>query len=238
MKKYLGPTDLVYLWSKIKAYLSGFVSITESGGVKTLTVGNISVVLYQRPASGIAKSDLASDVQASLNKADSALQSETDPVFAASVASRITSGDVDNWNDKQDAIADLNEIRSNAAAGAAGAAAAIPVTQKGQANGVATLDNTGKVPSSQLPSYVDDVVEAYIRPGETALGSRWLATESASGPVITPEAGKLYIIMNGDATYLTNSEYRWSGTMYAKLNDGGMSEMTTAEMDTATNNWT
>ena len=56
--------------------------------------------------------------------------------------------------------------------------------------------------------------------------------------MITPEAGKLYIIMNGDATYLTNSEYRRSGTMYAKLNDGGMSEMTTAEMDTATNNWT
>lgn len=33
----------------------------------------------------------------------------------------------------------------------------IPVGEKGQPNGVATLDGTGKVPASQLPSYVDDV---------------------------------------------------------------------------------
>ena len=37
----------------------------------------------------------------------------------------------------------------------------IPTTEKGANNGVAELDNTGKVPSSQLPSYVDDVVDGY-----------------------------------------------------------------------------
>ena len=36
---------------------------------------------------------------------------------------------------------------------------AIPSTDKGANNGVASLDSSGKVPSSQLPSYVDDVVE-------------------------------------------------------------------------------
>ena len=33
----------------------------------------------------------------------------------------------------------------------------------GTANGVAELDNAGKVPSSQLPSYVDDVIEGYAK---------------------------------------------------------------------------
>lgn len=161
---------------------------------------------------------------------------------------------------KQDTISDLATIRSGATAGATAyqkpsggipatdmtsavqtaltaASNAIPSTQKGTANGVATLDSTGKVPSSQLPSYVDDVVEAYIRSGQTALSSTWLATGSASGTVITPEGGVIYMIMNGNDTYPTNSEYRWGGTAYVPIYDGGASEMTTAEMDTATDNW-
>ena len=32
---------------------------------------------------------------------------------------------------------------------------------KGQPNGLAELDGNGKVPASQLPSYVDDVMDAY-----------------------------------------------------------------------------
>lgn len=35
----------------------------------------------------------------------------------------------------------------------------ISSSEKGTPNGVATLDGTGKIPSAQLPSYVDDVVE-------------------------------------------------------------------------------
>ena len=107
----------------------------------------------------------------------------------------------------------------------------------GQANGIASLDANGKIPTSQLPSYVDDVVEAYIRSGQTALSSTWLATGSVSGTVITPESGKIYIIMNGNTTYPTNSEYRWGGTAYVPIYDGGATEMTNSEMDTATSNW-
>jgi len=39
---------------------------------------------------------------------------------------------------------------------------AIPSSAKGAASGVAELDSGGKVPSSQLPSYVDDVLGFYI----------------------------------------------------------------------------
>ena len=111
-------------------------------------------------------------------------------------------------------------------------------TQIGQANGIAGLDSSGKVPTSQLPSYVDDVIEAYPRTGQTELSQNWLATGSASGTAITPEAGKIYVLMAASTNYAQNTEFRWGGTTYVQLNDSGCTEMTTSEMDTATNNWT
>lgn len=110
--------------------------------------------------------------------------------------------------------------------------------QIGQANGIAGLDSSGKVPTSQLPSYVDDVIEAYPRAGQTELSQNWLATGSATGTVITPEAGKIYVLMAASTNYAQNTEFRWGGTTYVQLNDSGCTEMTNAEMDTATNNWT
>lgn len=57
---------------------------------------------YVKPSTGIPKSDLDSDVQTSLNNADTALQSytETDPVFVASAAYGISSSDINIWNFK------------------------------------------------------------------------------------------------------------------------------------------
>lgn len=60
---------------------------------------------------------------------------------------------------------------------------------------VATLDTNGKVPSSQLPSYVDDVLEY---------------TAKANFPS-TGETGKIYV---DNATNLT---YRWSGSAYVEI---------------------
>ena len=111
-------------------------------------------------------------------------------------------------------------------------------TSVGAANGVCPLDNTAKIDAQYLPSYVDDVVEAYARTGQTALSSTWLATGSASGSVITPQSGIIYVLMEDTTDYSANSQFRWGGSAYVKLNDGGMSEMTEAEMDAATNNWT
>ena len=60
---------------------------------------------YSKPSGGIPATDLASSVQTSLGKADTALQSftETDPVFSASAAAGITSSDITNWNLKGNA---------------------------------------------------------------------------------------------------------------------------------------
>lgn len=94
------------------------------------------------------------------------------------------------------------------------------------------FDSSNKIDSSILPSYVDDVIEAYPRSGQTALSSTWLATGSASGTVITPETGKIYVLMADSGDYTANTQFRWGGTAYVKLSDGGVSSITNSEIDT------
>lgn len=113
---------------------------------------------------------------------------------------------------------------------------AVPTSEKGMANGVATLDVNGLVPSTQLPSYVDDVVEVYARSGQAALSQNWFATGSASGTVVTPTAGKIYVLMADSGDYSANSQFRWGSSTYVKLNDGGVSAITNAEIDSITSN--
>ena len=95
----------------------------------------------------------------------------------------------------------------------AGDVGAIPTTQKGAASGVAELDSTGKVPASQLPGYVDDVVECYVV-GSTPYAADWLSL-TEDGAALTPESGKIYLII-GEGQY-QNQEYRWGGTQYAQI---------------------
>ena len=71
----------------------------------------------------------------------------------------------------------------------------IPTSQKGANSGVAELDANGKVPSSQLPSFVDDV-EEYA---------------SSSQFPVTGETGKIYVDTS------TNISYRWSGSDYVRI---------------------
>lgn len=66
---------------------------------------------------------------------------------------------------------------------------------KGKANGLASLDDSGKVPSTQLPSYVDDVLE-------------FTQLDQLPKP---GESGKIYIVTS------TNIQYRWSGSDYVEI---------------------
>ena len=70
----------------------------------------------------------------------------------------------------------------------------------GSINGVASLDAGGKVPSIQLPSYVDDVLEF---------------ADLSSFPE-TGEIGKIYVALD------TNKTYRWSGSIYVYITSGGV----------------
>lgn len=100
----------------------------------------------------------------------------------------------------------------------------------GVANGVAPLNSNSKIDATYLPSYVDDVIEAYPV-GTTELASNWLSL-TASGSALTPETGKIYILMTDSTSYSANSQFRWSGSTYVKMNDGGMSPITNGEIDT------
>lgn len=90
----------------------------------------------------------------------------------------------------------------------------IPQTSIGVANGVASLGNDGKVPTAQLPSFVDDVVDAYIVSGATALSAGWLS-DTDGGSALTPETGKIYVVLSA-GEYL-NKTYRWSGSTYVEI---------------------
>ena len=91
---------------------------------------------------------------------------------------------------------------------------------KGVANGFATLDQTGKVPANQLPSYVDDVIDLVnvVATNPTqgmTVGQKWYnsvskkiftATSATAGTESTPEADKIYVVISN------NTAMRWSGT--------------------------
>lgn len=76
-------------------------------------------------------------------------------------------------------------------------------SNKGMPNGYAGLDANGIVPSTQLPSYVDDVLE--------------YATY-ADLPV-TGEEGKIYVVIADETSGNDTSSYRWTGTVYAMVSN-------------------
>lgn len=94
----------------------------------------------------------------------------------------ITLDDIQRWRDALNALDAAVAARQLAA-------------QKGVANGYAGLDSGGKVPASQLPSFVDDVLEF---------------ANLAALPV-TGETGKIYVTLD------TNRTYRWGGSAYTEI---------------------
>lgn len=75
---------------------------------------------------------------------------------------------------------------------------------RGVAGGYAPLESDGKIASSYLPSYVDDVIEGYLSGGK-------FYKESAHTTVITGESGKIYVDLSTEKTY------RWSGSAFVEI---------------------
>ena len=115
--------------------------------------------------------------------------------------------------------------------------------KRGVANGIASLDGDGKVPASQLPSYVDDVLEGYYV-DETHFAEKYIE----DAPVYyTPEKGKIYVDISKDTEY-SGKTYRWSGTKYSVISetlalgevtgtayDGGKGKKTTNTVNSLSN---
>lgn len=148
----------------------------EITGAKMNTVLNDIVDEVEKKVDKVSGKGLSTNDYTDTDKAKvtSALQTETDPT-------------VPSWAKAQ--------TKPTYTASEVGA---IPATDKGANGGVATLDNAGKVPQSQLPSYVDDVLEY---------------SNLASFPA-TGESGKIYVALD------TNKIYRWSGSAYVEISQG------------------
>ena len=84
----------------------------------------------------------------------------------------------------------------------------IALTKMGAAGGVATLDDTGHVPASQLPSFVDDVIEGYFNTAD-----KLFYKEAAHTNKITGESGKIYTDL------ATGTIYRFGGTTFVSISN-------------------
>lgn len=77
------------------------------------------------------------------------------------------------------------------------------VAIKGKPLGLAELDAAGLVPASQLPSYVDDVIEVATYADLPAIG----------------EKGKIYIVVADETSDGNTNSYRWADTVYARVSN-------------------
>jgi len=156
--------------------IEALADVTDAGNVgsaihgatgKTTPVDADTMPLIDSAASNVLKKVTWANIKATL-------KTYFDSLYAAATHSHVIS-DVTNLQTSLDA----KESTAN----------------KGIAGGYAELDGTGKVPSAQLPAFVDDVVEA---------------ANFAALPG-TGETGKIYVTLDDNKTY------RWSGSAYVEI---------------------
>lgn len=178
---------------------------TDFSGVKKVeestTNGKIKVDGTDVPVHGLgsaAYTDSSAYVQGI--QINGAVQTKTNGVVnLPAYPTELPASDVSDWA-KKDALdaADVPTLEaSKVGLGNVTNDAQVKRTEMGAANGVATLDEDGKVPSTQLPSYVDDVVEA---------------ADKAALPT-TGESSKIYVTLDNNKTY------RWGGTTYVEISE-------------------
>jgi len=263
MAKYLDSNGLLYFWGKLKAH---FVAQEAGKGLSTndLTADlkqNYDAA-YTHSQADHAPANAEKNVQPNWTQDDTQAADYIKNKPAGVVVDQtVTAGDADAVSsvaviayavEKNNPITGATKCKITydskglVTAGADLQAGDIPdlsatyvaASTKGQANGVASLDADGLVPSTQLPSYVDDVVElltlAATAPSSPSAGDKYYNTTDTKiytyvtswDAGVTPAASKIYVALDTDISY------RWGGSVMVQITPGDMTAITNAEIDT------
>lgn len=159
-----------------------------------------------------ADTALKEELTAAINKevsdrttADNTLNTKIDKEISDRTAAD-TALKTELTEDINDVLADLNAFKAT----------------KAQANGLASLDENGKVPAGQLPSYVDDVIDIYATYDVSATNEVTnikLYTDEDHTTAVVGEAGKSYNDITPDHP---GYQFRWSGTTWVQIVSGGL----------------
>jgi hypothetical protein len=167
------------------------ISVTDAGGDGSVAYNNTTgVITYTGPSASEVRAHLSGSTGISYNSSTGAISSTITQYTDAAARSAVSVTDAGgegslSYNSSTGVVTYTGPSFSG-----------LEVTSaKNQANGYAGLDGSGKVASAQLPSYVDDVVEA---------------ANYAALPV-TGETSKIYVTLD------LNKIYRWSGSTYVEI---------------------
>lgn len=209
--KFLDGEGLLYLWGKIKGILptktseltndSGFITGSDipEGAAASNTTPKMSGTASVGSEMAFARGD-------HVHPSDTSRVPTTRKVNGKALSADITLGADDVGARPSTWTPSVSEV------------GAIASSARGSANGVASLGADGKVPSSQLPSYVDDVVEGYYY-------NEKFYTTAAHTVEITGETGKIYMDLS------TNVSYRYGGSAYVAITNGNLAPLTNTEID-------
>ena len=217
----LGTSDTLYpTQNAVKNYVDSAISAGATPDATALIKGKIRL---SGDLSGTADSPTVPELankEPTITAGTTSQYWRGDKTFQTLDKSAVGLGNVDNTSDLNKPISSATQTALNAK---------LDASQVGVPNGAASLDGSGKVPSTQLPSYVDDVLEY---------------ADLAAFPV-TGETGIIYLALD------TNKIYRWSGSAYIEISQGitdhtllsNIGTNTHADIDSALNlivnvNWT
>lgn len=224
-KTALDKGGTLYLWQKIKNLFAvkgdAIKSIVRVGNTSTFTVtfADGTTTTFTTPDTIVDPSTAAPLMDGTEAIGSSLKYAREDHVHPKDTSKVDTSRTINSHALTSDIVLTASDV------------SAVPAASVGASNGVCPLDNTGLVASQYLPSFVDDVIEVYARTGATALSADWFSLTGPTGTAITPQAGIIYVLMADTTGYDANSQFRWGGSTYVKLNDGGIVPITNAEID-------
>ena len=219
--KYLNDTGLKYFYERLKILFAGKTEFNDLKDKVDQTAANIPTKTSDLTNNGDGTSNYATESYVDTNggKIDKIFVNGNEQTISNKTINLSVPTKLSDLTNDGNYVVDENYVHTDTNYIAADKAKVDKLVFNGD-----------KIDNSLLPSYVDDVIEAYPV-GATELASDWLSLTTSGAPLV-PESGKIYVLMADTTNYTTNSQFRFGGTTYVKLSDGGVSSITTAEIDT------